>query len=116
MCVSFETTACCRRTELTPSSDADVWHGVADAFDAAIDTPTTEVMFALRVATTESAGKARRQGLSPERAVVALKTLLARHGGCGWAPSLDADPAVTQAETRVYTKLFGWFVSAFYDD
>lgn len=104
------------RWKLSPSSDADLWNGVARAFERAIDAPTREAMFALRVAATEAAGSTRRLGLPPERAVIALKTVLARHGGCGWAPSLDADPKMGQAASLVYTKLFAWFVTAFYDD
>jgi hypothetical protein len=104
------------RCKLSPFSDADVWNGLAHAFERAIDTPTREAMFALRVAATEAAGSTRRLGLPPERAVITLKTVLACHGGCGWAPLLDADPKTSHAASLVYTKLFTWFITAFYDD
>src|SRR5665647_1754261 len=47
-------------------------------------------MIALHAAAREFAVTERRQGLPPERAVIALKTLLNGHGGGGWAPSLNA--------------------------
>ena len=58
----------------------------------------------------------RGQGVPPERAVIALKALLAGHGESGWSPWLDADRDGVHLQARVYAELFTWFVAAFYDD
>jgi len=102
--------------ELFPSSDADVWQRLLRAFEAAIHDPSSEAMIALHAAAREFAVTERRQGLPPERAVIALKTLLNGHGGGGWAPSLNAARDGARIEALVYAELFPWFVTAFYDD
>ena len=101
--------------ELRRSFDADVWPSVLRAFEAAIHGPSSEAMIALHVAAREFAATERGLGLPPERAVIALKTLLAGHGEGGWSPSLDADRDGVRIEARVYAELFAWFVEAFYD-
>ena len=102
--------------ELRPAFDADVWPSVLRAFEAAIHGPSSEAMIALHAAAREFAATERGQGLPPERAVMALKALLAGHGEGGWSPSLDADRDGGRVEARVYAELFAWFVDAFYDD
>ena len=102
--------------ELRPSCDADVWPSVLRAFEAAIHGPSSEAMIALHAAAREFAATERGKGLPPERAVIALKALLAGHGEGGWSPSLDADRDGVRIEARVYAELFSWFVEAFYND
>lgn len=102
--------------ELRPSCDADVWPSVLRTFEAAIHGPSSEAMIALHAAAREFAATERGQGLPPERAVIALKALLAGHGERGWSPSLDADRDGVRIEARVYAELFSWFVEAFYND
>ena len=102
--------------ELRPSFDADVWPSVLRAFEAAIHGPSSEAMIALHAAAREFAATERGQGLPPERAVIALKALLAGHGERGWSPSLDADRDGVRIEARVYAELFSWFVAALYDN
>ena len=102
--------------ELRPAFDADVWPSVLRTFEAAIHGPSNEAMIALHAAAREFAATERGQGVPPERAVMALKALLAGHGEGGWSPSLDADRDGVRIEARVYAELFSWFVAAFYDD
>ena len=102
--------------ELRPAFDADVWPSVLRTFEAAIHGPSNEAMIALHAAAREFAATERGQGVPPERAVMALKALLAGHGEGGWSPSLDADRDGGRMEARVYAQLFAWFVAAFYDD
>lgn len=102
--------------ELRPGFDADVWPSVLRTFMAAIHGPSSEAMIALHAAAREFAVTERGQGLPPERAVMALKALLAGHGEGGWSPSLDADRNGGRIEARVYAQLFAWFVEAFYGD
>ena len=101
--------------ELRPSLDADVWPSVLRAFEVAIHGPSNEAMIALHAAAREFADTERGLGLPPERAVIALKAVLAGHGEGGWSPSLDADRGGVRLEARVYAELFSWFVSACYD-
>lgn len=101
--------------ELQASSDATTWRHLLRAFDAAVDEPTGSAMFELRSAASEFAAMARRENLPPERAVIALKALLVGHGATGWRPSLDSDGKNGRAESIVYTGLFAWFVTAYYD-
>lgn len=102
--------------ELCPSSDADVWRRLLRAFEAATHDSSSEAMVALHAAASEFAATERQQGLPPERAVIGLKTLLAGHRNAGWTPSLEAVRDVTCKESLVYSELFRWFVTAFYDD
>ena len=102
--------------ELRPAFDADVWPSVLRAFEAAIHGPSSAAMIELHAAAREFAATERAQGLPPERAVMALKALLAGHGEGGWSPSLDADRDGGRIEARVYAQLFAWFVEAFYGD
>lgn len=102
--------------ERRPAFDADVWPSVLRTFEAAIHGPSNEAMIALHAAAREFAATERGQGVPPERAVMALKALLAGHGEGGWSPSLDADRDGGCMEARVYAQLFAWFVAAFYDD
>jgi hypothetical protein len=93
-----------------------MWSGILCAFKTAVETPTHEATCILRAAVTESAANARKAGLAPERAVVALKAALATHGGGGWRPSLDTEREARHTPSTVYAKMFAWFVDAFYTD
>ena len=85
-------------------------------FVAALHDPSIEAMIALHAAAREFAATKRGEGVSPERAVIALKVLLAGHGEGGWSPSLETDREGVRLQARVYAQLFTWFVAAFYDD
>ena len=100
---------------LRPAFDADVWPTVLRAFHVAINGPSSAAMLELHAAAREFAATERAQGLPPERAVMALKALLAGHGEGGWSPSLDGDRDGVRLEARVYAQLFAWFVEAFYE-
>ncbi|MEO8621442.1 MAG: hypothetical protein ABI625_10275 [bacterium] len=95
--------------------DAEEWRFVVRAFAAAVDEASSDAMAVLRRATVEVAAKVRRHGLPPERAVIALKSVLAGRGGCGWSPSLGADPEAHKA-TLVYAELFAWFITTYYSE
>ena len=101
---------------LRPAFDADVWPSVLRTFEAAIHSPSSAAMIELHAAAREFAATERAQGLPPERAVMALKALLAGHGEGGWSPSLNGDRDGGRIEARVYAQLFAWFVEAFYSD
>ena len=101
---------------LRPAFDADVWPSVLRTFEAAIHGPSSAAMTELHAAAREFAATVRAQELPPERAVIALKALLAGHGEGGWSPSLDENHEDVRLEARVYAQLFAWFVEAFYGD
>lgn len=101
---------------LHPAFDADVWPSVLRTFQAAIHDPSSAAMTELHAAAREFAVTVRAQELPPERAVMALKALLAGHGAGGWSPSLDDNHEGVHLEARVYAQLFAWFVEAFYND
>lgn len=104
----------------TPTASAEAGWRLVHAFDTASDEGSDQSLVALRAAAIEFVGALKKQGLAPERVVVALKTAL-RAGDSshwGWIPSLDVEDAwgSTRNEPTVYASLFRWCVEAYYDD
>jgi hypothetical protein len=102
----------------SPMSDADAGWLLVHCFERAVANPCGATMDALCSATVALALTHRATAFGPERAVRMLKDLLRGHGGAGWSPSIVADRGIlsAQPESLIYTKLFGWWVSAYYAD
>ncbi|HEX8943982.1 MAG TPA: hypothetical protein VF785_12670 [Gemmatimonadaceae bacterium] len=104
----------------TPTASAEAGWRLVHAFDTASDEGSDRNLLALRTAAIDFVGALKKQGLAPERVVVALKNVL-RAGDSshwGWIPSLDVEDAwgSTRNEPTVYASLFRWCVEAYYDE
>ncbi len=99
---------------LVPWSDESLGRSVALAFETALQLPSLPSMDALRNATVALGISMSKAGLRPERALIMLKQLLTNHGRPGWSPSLDFVAAANQPESRLYSTVFGWWISAFF--
>jgi len=85
-------------------------------YDATSDSPVIDAS-ALRAAIAVYARSLRDEGMPPERAVIALKDTLYRHGGHASFTSLyeEATPRnVANAPSR-YARVFEWFLDAYFD-
>jgi len=72
---------------------------------------------ALQAAITEYAHALRDQGVRPERAVIAFKRALQRHGDHASLPSLYEETRQDHAPSGPsrYARAFSWFVDAYFD-
>jgi hypothetical protein len=115
MTTPFVTRGAEARTEFKMSSDAYAWGHLLSAFESAVVDPSARAIVNLHSAVRELAMMARRERLTPERAVITLKTLLSGHGTAGWTPSLDAELTEQRPESLVYAKVFSWYLDALFE-
>jgi hypothetical protein len=103
-----------------PTSDADAGRRLTSAFDRATEQVSEQTMAVLNDAAIDFVERLKDKGTTPERVIVALKTVL-RSGNrmqWSWFPSLDVtgDWASHRNESAVYARLFGWCVEAYYHE
>lgn len=86
-------------------------------FDQAVHLSTTETMLALDAAALACGAAMRASGISPERALMAMKDRLRGRSASVWSPSLVENryAAIQPPEADVYRRLFGWWVTGYYE-
>jgi hypothetical protein len=98
---------CCRASAPTLAAR------VAAAFHAALDDGATSDE--LRVSTNAFVGTLKADGLSPEKALVALKDILMQGGRCvSLAPVCCTNHKAAEFDQRIYSQVFGWYLDAYY--
>ena len=106
--------------DLTPSStgysfasSCPLGARVAAAFDAALDRGA--VSDELRVSTGAFVAVLKAEGLTPEKALVALKGILMRGGRClSLAPVCCTGHESATFDQGIYSQVFGWYLDAYY--
>jgi hypothetical protein len=87
------------------------------AFDAACHHDGLDADGRLLDATNALVQRLKRDGLPPEKVLIALKTALTRYAGLHHPPSLDADDDAPLEVERAahYRMVFDGFLQAYYD-
>jgi hypothetical protein len=95
---------------------APVAPALGHAFDAAWHHHGSNADERLMEATFALVRRLKHDGLPPEKALIAVKTALAKYADLHCAPSLDEDDEDADGLERVrtYRRVFGWFIEAYY--
>lgn len=105
-----------RRAPSQYTSNADEEAELVYRFDQAVHRSTTEAMLALDSAARACGAKMRASGITPERALMAMKDRLRGRSASVWSPSLVENRYATRPpEAEVYRRLFSWWVSGYYE-
>lgn len=99
------------------TSDAEEGAELVYRFEQAVQQASADALVALQVAASEFGARMHAKGVSPERALVAMKDRLRRRRVSAWSPSLVENryAATPPPEADVYRRLFAWWVSGYYE-
>lgn len=86
------------------------------AFDAESQRRNDGTEQALHDATIALVERLKRDGVPPERVVVALKSAIARYSSLHWTPTLidEVEDPGSDHGAETYRKVFGWCLDAYF--